>query len=132
MTSIEPILYEGREIVPLQFLKAVLPDPSTLGQRTQGKTNIGCIFIGKKDGKEKTLYIYNTCDHQECYKEVGSQAVAYTTGVPVMIGAMLVMNGTWQKPGVYNMEEFDPDPFMDALNKWGLPWKICENPQLVD
>ena len=118
MTSIEPILYEGREIVPLQFLKA--------------KTNIGCIFIGKKDGKEKTLYIYNTCDHQECYKEVGSQAVAYTTGVPAMIGAMLVMNGTWQKPGVYNMEEFDPDPFMDALNKWGLPWKICENPQLVD
>ena len=132
MTSIEPILYEGREIVPLQFLKAVLPDPSTLGQRTKGKTNIGCIFIGKKDGKEKTLYIYNTCDHQECYKEVGSQAVAYTTGVPAMIGAMLVMNGTWQKPGVYYMEEFDPDPFMDALNKWGLPWKICENPQLVD
>ena len=132
MTSIEPILYEGREIVPLQFLKAVLPDPSTLGPRTKGKTNIGCIFIGKKDGKEKTLYIYNTCDHQECYKEVGSQAVAYTTGVPAMIGAMLVMNGTWQKPGVYNMEEFDPDPFMDARNKWGLPWKICENPQLVD
>ena len=132
MTSIEPILYEGREIVPLQFLKAVLPDPSTLGPRTKGKTNIGCIFIGKKDGKEKTLYIYNTCDHQECYKEVGSQAVAYTTGVPAMIGAMLVMNGTWQKPGVYNMDEFDPDPFMDALNKWGLPWKICENPQLVD
>ena len=132
MTSIEPILYEGREIVPLQFLKAVLPDPSTLGPRTKGKTNIGCIFIGKKDGKEKTLYIYNTCGHQECYKEVGSQAVAYTTGVPAMIGAMLVMNGTWQKPGVYNMEEFDPDPFMDALNKWGLPWKICENPQLVD
>ena len=132
MTSIEPILYEGREIVPLQFLKAVLPDPSTLGPRTKGKTNIGCIFIGKKDGKEKTLYIYNTCDHQECYKEVGSQAVAYTTGVPAMIGAMLVMNGTWQKPGVYNMEEFDPDPFMDALNKWGLPWKICENPQLLD
>ena len=131
-TSIEPLLYEGTEIVPLQFLKAVLPDPSTLGQRTKGKTNIGCIFIGKKDGKEKTLYIYNTCDHQECYKEVGSQAVAYTTGVPAMIGAMLVMNGTWQKPGVYNMEEFDPDPFMDALNKWGLPWKICENPQLVD
>ena len=132
MTSIEPIMYEGKEIVPLQFLKAVLPDPSTLGPRTKGKTNIGCIFIGKKDGKEKTLYIYNTCDHQECYKEVGSQAVAYTTGVPAMIGAMLVMNGTWQKPGVFNMEEFDPDPFMDALNKWGLPWKICENPELVD
>ena len=132
MTSIEPIMYEGKEIVPLQFLKAVLPDPSTLGPRTKGKTNIGCIFIGKKDGKEKKLYIYNTCDHQECYKEVGSQAVTYTTGVPAMIGAMLVMNGTWQKPGVFNMEEFDPDPFMDALNKWGLPWKICENPELVD
>ena len=132
MTSIEPIMYEEKEIVPLQFLKAVLPDPSTLGPRTKGKTNIGCIFIGKKDGKEKKLYIYNTCDHQECYKEVGSQAVAYTTGVPAMIGAMLVMNGTWQKPGVFNMEEFDPDPFMDALNKWGLPWKICEDPELVD
>ena len=132
MTSIEPIMYNGQEIVPLQFLKAVLPDPSSLGPRTKGKTNIGCIFIGKKDGKEKTLYIYNTCDHQECYKEVGSQAVAYTTGVPAMIGAMMVMTGQWKKAGVYNMEEFDPDPFMDALNKWGLPWKISENPGLVE
>lgn len=132
MTSIEPIMYEGKEIIPLQFLKAVLPDPSSLGQRTKGKTNIGCIFIGKKDGVEKKLYIYNTCDHQECYKEVGSQAVAYTTGVPAMIGAMMVMSGKWQKPGVYNIEEFDPDPFMDALNKWGLPWKISENPDLVE
>lgn len=132
MTSIEPIMYEGKEIVPLQFLKAVLPDPSSLGPRTKGKTNIGCIFIGKKDGVEKKLYIYNTCDHQECYKEVGSQAVAYTTGVPAMIGAMMVMSGKWQKPGVYNIEEFDPDPFMEALNKWGLPWKISENPDLVE
>ena len=132
MTSIEPIMYEGKEIVPLQFLKAVLPDPSSLGPRTKGKTNIGCIFIGKKDGKERKIYIYNVCDHQECYKEVGSQAVAYTTGVPAMIGAMLVMNGTWQKAGVYNIEEFDPDPFMDALNKWGLPWTVVENPELVD
>ena len=132
MTSIEPIMYEGKEIVPLQFLKAVLPDPSSLGPRTKGKTNIGCIFIGKKDGVEKKLYIYNTCDHQECYKEVGSQAVAYTTGVPAMIGAMMVMSGKWQKPGVYNIEEFDPDPFMDALNKLGLPWKISENPDLVE
>ena len=132
MTSIEPILFEGKEIVPLQFLKSVLPDPSSLGPRTKGKTNIGCIFIGKKDGKEKKLYIYNTCDHQECYKEVGSQAVAYTTGVPAMIGAMMVLTGTWRKPGVYNMEEFDPDPFMDALNRWGLPWKISEDPELVD
>lgn len=132
MTSIEPILYEGKEIVPLQFLKAVLPDPSSLGPRTKGKTNIGCIFVGKKDGVEKKLYIYNTCDHQECYKEVGSQAVAYTTGVPAMIGAMMLMTGTWKKAGVYNIEEFDPDPFMDALNQWGLPWKISEEPELVD
>ena len=132
MTSIEPIMYEGKEIIPLQFLKAVLPDPSSLGPRTKGKTNIGWIFTGKKDGVEKTIYIYNTCDHQECYKEVGSQAVAYTTGVPAMIGTMMLMTGTWQGPGVFNIEEFDPDPFMDALNKWGLPWKIKENPDLVD
>ena len=132
MTSIEPIMYDGKEIVPLQFLKAVLPDPASLGPRTVGKTNIGCIFQGKKDGKDKTYYLYNICDHQECYKEVGSQAISYTTGVPAMIGAMLVMNGTWQKPGVYNIEEFDPDPFMDALNKWGLPWIESHNPVLVD
>ena len=123
MTSIEPIMFEGKEIVPLQFLKAVLPDPATLGPRTVGKTNIGCIFRGKKDGKEKNYYLYNICDHQECYREVGSQAVSYTTGVPAMIGAMLLMNGTWNKPGVHNIEEFDPDPFMDALNRFGLPWK---------
>ena len=132
MTSIEPIDYEGHKIVPLQFLKAVLPDPASLGPRTVGKTNIGCIFQGVKDGKEKTYYVYNVCDHQECYKEVGSQAVSYTTGVPAMIGAMLVMNGTWNRPGVWNMEEFDPDPFMDALNKWGLPWTENFNPVLVD
>ena len=114
MTSIEPIMYEGKEIIPLQFLKAVLPDPASLGPRTVGKTNIGCIFIGKKDGKEKKLYIYNVCDHQECYKEVGSQAISYTTGVPAMIGAMMIMNGTWNKAGVYNIEEFDPDPFMEG------------------
>ena len=132
MTSIEPVEYEGYKIVPLQFLKALLPDPASLGPRTVGKTNIGCIFQGVKDGKEKTYYLYNVCDHQECYKEVGSQAVSYTTGVPAMIGAMLVMNGTWNKPGVWNMEEFDPDPFMDALNKWGLPWTENFNPVLVD
>lgn len=132
MTSIEPIMYEGKEIIPLQFLKAVLPDPSTLGPRTKGKTNIGCIFTGKKDGVEKTIYIYNVCDHEECYKEVGSQAVAYTTGVPAMIGAMMMVTGTWQGPGVFNIEEFDPDPFMDALNKWGLPWQISENPDMVE
>lgn len=132
MTSIEPILYEGKEIVPLQFLKAVLPDPSSLGPRTVGKTNIGCIFQGKKDGKPKNYYLYNVCDHQECYREVGSQAISYTTGVPAMIGAMLVLNGTWNKPGVWNVEEFDPDPFMQALNEWGLPWVEDFNPTLVD
>lgn len=132
MTSIEPIEYEGHSIVPLQFLKAVLPDPASLGPRTVGKTNIGCIFQGVKDGKEKTYYLYNVCDHQECYKEVGSQAISYTTGVPAMIGAMLVMNGTWNKPGVWNIEEFDPDPFMDALNQWGLPWVEDFSPVLVD
>ncbi|WP_288322211.1 saccharopine dehydrogenase family protein [uncultured Selenomonas sp.] len=132
MTSIEPIDFEGHKIIPLQFLKAVLPDPASLGPRTKGKTNIGCIFRGKKDGKEKNYYLYNVCDHEECYKEVGSQAVAYTTGVPAMIGAMMVMTGAWRKPGVYNVEEFDPDPFMDALNRWGLPWQENRNPVLVD
>lgn len=132
MTSIEPIEFEGKKIVPLQFLKAVLPDPASLGPRTVGKTNIGCIFTGKKDGKEKHYYLYNICDHQACYREVGSQAISYTTGVPAMIGTMLVMNGAWRKPGVYNVEEFDPDPFMAALNKWGLPWKEDFDPVLVD
>ena len=132
MTSIKPILFEGKEIVPLQFLKAVLPDPASLGPRTVGKTNIGCICIGKKDGKEVHYKVYNVCDHQECYKEVGSQAISYTTGVPAMIGAMMVMTGKWKKPGVYNIEEFDPDPFMEALNKWGLPWNETFEPELVD
>ncbi|MCI1275712.1 MAG: saccharopine dehydrogenase family protein [Saccharofermentans sp.] len=131
MTSIEPIMFEGREIVPLKFLKAVLPDPASLGPRTKGKTNIGCIFTGVKDGKTKTIYIYNVCDHQECYRELGSQAVAYTTGVPAMIGTSMVLSGKWNKPGVYTVEEFDPDPFMDALNKWGLPWIVDENPKTV-
>jgi saccharopine dehydrogenase (NAD+, L-lysine-forming) len=132
MTSIKPIVYEGREIVPLQFLKAVLPDPASLGPRTVGKTNIGCICKGVKGGREKTYHVYNICDHQESYREVGAQAIAYTTGVPAMIGAMLVMNKIWYKPGVYNVEQFDPDPFMDALNRWGLPWQEDFSPVLVD
>jgi saccharopine dehydrogenase (NAD+, L-lysine-forming) len=132
MTSIEPIDFNGMKIVPLQFLKAVLPDPASLGPRTKGKTNIGCIFQGIKDGKERTYYVYNVCDHQESYKETESQAISYTTGVPAMIGAMLMIQGKWMKPGVYNVEEFDPDPFMDALNKWGLPWHEDFNPVLVD
>ena len=132
MTSIEPINFEGKEIEPIQFLKAILPDPASLGPRTKGKTNIGCIFKGIKDGKEKTYYLYNVCDHQECYKEVGSQAISYTTGVPAMIGAMMIMTKKWDKAGVYNIEEFDPDPFMEELNKWGLPWKESFNPDMVD
>ncbi len=132
MTSIEPIEFEGKKIVPLQFLKAVLPDPASLGPRTVGKTNIGCIYKGIKDGKEVHYYVYNVCDHQECYKEVGSQAISYTTGVPAMIGASMLLTGKWKKPGVYNVEEFDPDPFMEALNKWGLPWKESFTPDLVD
>jgi saccharopine dehydrogenase (NAD+, L-lysine-forming) len=132
MTGIEPIEYEGKQIIPLQFLKAMLPDPASLGPRTVGKTNIGCIFQGKKDGKPVTYYVYNICDHQECYQEVGSQAISYTTGVPAMIGAMMLMTGEWNKPGVFNIEEFNPDPFMEALNKWGLPWVEDFNPVLVD
>ncbi|WP_273327098.1 saccharopine dehydrogenase family protein [Vallitalea guaymasensis] len=132
MTSIEPIEIEGVKIQPLQFLKAVLPDPATLGPRTKGKTNIGCIYQGIKDGKPVSYYVYNVCDHQSCYKEVGSQAISYTTGVPAMIGAKLLLEGKWKKPGVYNVEEFDPDPFMEQLNKQGLPWNESFQPELVD
>ncbi len=131
MTSIEPIQFQGQEIIPLQFLKAVLPDPASLGPRTKGKTNIGCIFKGIKDGKEKTHYIYNICDHESCYRETGAQAVSYTTGVPAMIGAKLVLDGVWKKPGVYNVEELDPDPFMALLEEAGLPRKEDSNPVLV-
>ena len=132
MLSTSPVMFEGREIVPIQFLKALLPDPASLGPRTVGKTNIGCIFTGVKDGKEKTIYIYNVCDHRECYKELGSQAISYTTGVPAMIGAALVVNGAWKKPGVFNLEEMDPDPFMEMLNQYGLPWVVDEHPATVE
>jgi len=127
MTRIDPVIYNGVEIVPLQFLKAVLPEPASLGPTTRGKTNIGCIATGLgKDGKEKTLYIYNICDHEDAYDETGNQAVSYTTGVPAMIGAALVVQGKWAGAGVWNMEQFDPDPFMEMLNKHGLPWQIKE------
>lgn len=132
MTSIEPIDFEGQQIIPLHFLKAILPDPASLGPRTKGKTNIGCIMQGTKDGKPKTYYVYNICVHEECYAEVGSQAISYTTGVPAMIGAMMVLKGLWKKPGVFNVEEFDPDPFMEQLNKQGLPWRENFNPVLLD
>ncbi len=132
MLSTTPVEFEGREIVPIKFLKALLPDPASLGPRTVGKTNIGCIFTGIKDGKERSIYIYNICDHQEAFKETGAQAVSYTTGVPAMIGTALVASGTWKGAGVFNVEEFDPDPYMDMLNQYGLPWIVDENPVLVD
>lgn len=128
MTSIEPVVYEGKEIIPLQFLKAVLPNPGDLGALTKGKTCIGDIATGPaKDGSgEKTFYLYNICDHEECYREVGSQAVAYTTGVPAMIGAAMVLKGIWREPGVWNMEQLDPDAYMDMLMSQGLPWELHE------
>jgi saccharopine dehydrogenase (NAD+, L-lysine-forming) len=132
MTSIEPILYEGQEIVPLRFLKAVLPEPSGLGETTKGKTCIGNIVSGIHEGKPKTVYLYNVCDHEDCFAEVGSQAVSYTTGVPAMIGASLILDKSWRKPGVWNMEQFDPDPFMDRLNLYGLPWHVTELPAALD
>ena len=131
MLSTTPINFEGHEIVPIKFLKALLPDPASLGPRTKGKTNIGCIFTGKKDGKEKTYYIYNVCDHESCYREVKSQAVSYTTGVPAMCGALMMLTGKWIFPGVHTVEEFDPDPFLEALDKYGLPRSESHDPVLV-
>jgi len=126
MTRIDPVEYEGHQIVPLRFLKAVLPEPASLGPHTKGKTCIGCVIEGMKDGKPKKIYIYNVCDHQECYREVGSQAISYTTGVPAMIGAMLMLTSTWRGTGVFNMEQLDPDPFMEKLMLHGLPWVVKE------
>lgn len=130
MTSIEPIEFQGQQIVPIQFLRALLPDPASLGPRTTGKTCIGCVVTGVKDGVEKTVYVYQIKDHQDCYKEVRSQAISYTTGVPAMIGAKLMLQGVWKKPGVWNMEQMDPDPFMEDLNKYGLPWNVIEDYRL--
>ena len=127
MTRIDPVIYNGVEIIPLQFLKAVLPEPASLGSTTKGKTNIGDIATGVgKDGAPKTMYIYNVCDHEEAYAETGNQAVSYTTGVPAMIGAAMILTDTWTGKGVFNMEQMDPDPFMDMLNKHGLPWQVKE------
>ena len=128
MTRIDPVIYNGQEIIPLQFLKAVLPEPSSLGSTTKGKTNIGDIATGQKDGQEKTVYVYNVCDHEDAYAETGNQAVSYTTGVPAMIGAAMMVQGIWSGKGVFNMEEMDPDPFMEALNNYGLPWQVIELP----
>ncbi|NEW82969.1 MAG: saccharopine dehydrogenase family protein [Mariniphaga sp.] len=122
MAGIKPIMYEGREIVPIQFLKAVLPAPEELGSNYHGETSIGCRIKGIKDKKKKTYYIYNNCSHEAAYAETGMQAVSYTTGVPAMIGAMMFLKGEWKSPGVHNVEEFNPDPFMEQLNLNGLPW----------
>jgi len=126
MLGIKEVEHKGMKIVPMEFLATLLPDPASLGPRTKGKTNIGIFAKGIKDGEEKTVYIYQISDHEKCYEEVMSQGVSYTTGVPAMIGAKLILEGTWQAKGVFNMEEFDPDPFMDELNKQGLPWKVME------
>lgn len=134
MTGITPVMHNGQEIIPIQFLKTLLPDPGDLGALTKGKACIGDIATGQsKDGSgEKTFYIYNICDHEECYAEVGSQAVSYTTGVPAMIGAAMVLKGIWRDPGVWNMEQLDPDAFMEMLNEQGLPWQVHELDGPVD
>ena len=126
MLRIDEVEHKGMKIVPIEFLKTLLPDPASLGSRTVGFTNIGCVFEGLKDGKKRKIYIYNVCDHQACYRETGAQAVSYTTGVPAMIGVKLMLEGTWSGKGVFNMEQFDAKPFMDELNVQGLPWKIIE------
>ncbi len=126
MTRIDPVEFQGHRIVPLEFLKAVLPDPGSLGENYSGKTCIGCQIEGLKDGRPRRVTIYNVCDHAECYREVGAQAVSYTTGVPAMIGARMVLTGAWRGRGVFNMEQFDPDPFMADLNRCGLPWKVIQ------
>lgn len=130
MANIKPINYQGMDIVPIQFLKAVLPDPGELGQNYEGETSIGCRIRGLKDGKEQTYYVYNNCSHKAAFEETGAQAVSYTTGVPAMIGAKLFLEGKWKKPGVFNVEEFNPDPFMKELNVQGLPWHELFNVDL--
>ena len=134
MTRIDPIRYQGKDIIPLQFLAAVLPKPETLGETTKGKTNIGVIATGEAlDGSgEKTFYINNICDHEDAYAETGNQAVSYTTGVPAMVGSAMVLQGKWQGEGVFNMEEFDPDPFLEMLGEQGLPWNVKELDGPVD
>jgi len=126
MLGIEPVEHKGQQIIPIEFLKTLLPDPASLGPRTKGKTNIGIFAKGVKNGEPKTVYIYQVSDHEQCYAEVMSQGVSYTTGVPAMIGAKLMLEKKWYETGVHNMEEFDPDPFMEELNKQGLPWKVME------
>ena len=127
MTRIDPVKHNGVEIVPIQFLKTLLPEPSSLAENYTGKTSIGCIMTGLKDGKKKTVLIYNVCDHAQTHKEVQAQAVSFTTGVPPVTGAIMLAKGFWGKePGVWNVEQLDPDPFMDEVAKQGLPWHVKE------
>jgi saccharopine dehydrogenase (NAD+, L-lysine-forming) len=128
MLGIDPVDHHGSKIVPIQFLKTLLPDPASLGPRTKGKTNIGCLVEGLKNGKKRRIYIYNVCDHQECYREVQSQAISYTTGVPAAVGAIMMVSGQWLKPGVWNMEQLNPEPFLAELSQRGLPWQVLELP----
>jgi saccharopine dehydrogenase (NAD+, L-lysine-forming) len=122
MTKIEPVRFQGMDIVPIQFLKALLPDPASLGPLTKGRTCIGCVATGTQGGKKKTAFIYNICDHEACYREVKSQAISYTTGVPAAVGAEMMLTGKWRGKGVFNMEQFDPDPFLATIGRRGLPW----------
>lgn len=131
MTGIDPVDFQGQKIIPLQFLKTLLPDPASLGPRTKGKTCIGSLVQGLKAGKRKSAFIYNVCDHQVCFSEVKSQAISYTTGVPAMIGAKMMVEGTWMKAGVWNMEQFDPDPFLADMTAYGLSWQVIEDPAFV-
>jgi len=131
MTRIDPVRFNGMDIIPLEFLKALLPEPGTLGENYSGKTCIGCQVTGIKDGKPKTYFVYNVCDHAESYKEVKAQAISYTTGVPAMLGGSMILKGLWKGEGVFNMEQFDPDPFMAEIGQWGLPWKELLNVKLV-
>ncbi|MCA8962797.1 MAG: saccharopine dehydrogenase family protein, partial [Planctomycetes bacterium] len=132
MTRIDPVEFQDQQIVPIQFLKALLPDPGSLAEGYHGKTSIGCVIEGTRGGKPLRKFIYNICDHAECNAETGSQAVSYTTGVPAMIGAKMLLERRWTGPGVFNMEEFDPDPFMEDLNRYGLPWQLVDWEQPVE
>jgi saccharopine dehydrogenase (NAD+, L-lysine-forming) len=126
MTRIDPVDYEGHKVVPIKFLKALLPDPASLAENYTGKTSIGCLVEGRKDGRPRKVFIYNVCDHEETYREVRAQAISYTTGVPAMVGAMMMVTGKWRGAGVFNMEQLAPEPFLEALARYGLPWHVLE------
>jgi len=126
MTRIDPVEFQGQKIVPIQFLKALLPDPASLGVNYKGKTSIGCLIEGQQRGKPRKVFLYNICDHAECWNEVRAQAVSYTTGVPTVVAAQMILTGRWREPGVWNMEQLDPDPFLEELSRRGLPWHVKE------